>query len=149
MNVLISVDDMTADQLRELIERCERRKNDTPADTHGWSRARLIAHIEFMQPAPRGPYKKKKKKKAVRRRKKKRMPHNLGVGRHCLELLQRVIGHDREGHPLGLSYMEMMKMAQEKFPDSAVDERHLRWYAAKARRDDVEIPVYRKRSRWI
>jgi hypothetical protein len=40
----------------------------------------------------------------------------------------------------------MKRIAQAKFPMSAVDERHLRWYAAKARRDKRLVPAWRRHA---
>lgn len=71
------------------------------------------------------------------------MKRNTGVGRYCRELLAR------EASPgMGLSYQKIVQMARRKFPDSAVDERHVRWYAAKMRSDEEKIPADRGRSRW-
>lgn len=134
---------MTNEDLRQIVDIMERRAKSGAADVTRWSRAELISYIESLRPIP--------KPKRVRppRVRKPRMPRNTGVGRYCEEVLAIVVERDSEGHDWGLSYEKMTKMVQKEFPDSAADERHLRWYAAKMRRDGKTIPVYRERSRWI
>ena len=114
---------------RQLCEMAWRRK--APLAALKWPRGRLIQYLEANGP------------------KRKRMKKNLGVREYVYRLLERVIGETDDGLPIGLSYKKMVHMAQKKFPDSAVDERHVRWYANKYRADGGIIPVHRERSRWI
>lgn len=130
------------ENLREIVDVMERRADGPPCETAGWTRDELIHYIEALRPTPPA------RRPRVVRIRRPRMARNLGVGRYCQALLAKVVGRDDEGHEWGLSYEKMVKMAQRKFPDSAVDERHLRWYAAKMRREGMTPPVYRERSRW-
>lgn len=137
----IPLDMMTDDNLRDIVGVMERRARKMPANTARWGRRKIVRYINSLKrPDPIKPP----------RVRKKRMKKNLGVGKYCRDvLLSAVIGKTADGHPIGHSYMEMTKMAQAKFPDSAVDERHLRWYATQARADGMNIPVYRRKSVWI
>lgn len=132
---------MSREDLEAVARRMERRAVGEPEDLRKMTREQLVAYSESLrQPvAPR-----LSKKRAAG----SRMPKNRGVGRYCRELLARVIETNADG-PVGLSYNKMVKMAAQKFPDSRVDEKHLRWYAAQMRRDNKTIPVERRRSRWI
>lgn len=139
MKGLIPLDKLTDDDLREIIDVMERR-HKAKVDSRGWPRASLIAHIQRIGPPP--------VKAKPERRTKKRMPRNEGVAKYCREILTVVVGKDLDGHPVGLSYQKMTKMAQKKFPLSCVDERHLRWYACQMRSNGMTPPVHRERSRW-
>lgn len=143
MRGIVSLAKMTMANLREVIDVMERRAEGDPADTSGWTREQLIQYIEALRPVP------PTRRPRPERVRKARMKKNLGVGKFCLDMLARVVGRTLSDAPVGLSYNKMVQMAQKKFPDSAVDERHLRWYAAKARRDGLTIPVERERSRWM
>lgn len=139
---MISLDALTRDELEQIAVRMEcRNAGCEPADTQKMTRKALVCYIESLKK----PYRGLPKRPRVR---KERMPKNLGVGKYCRELLARVIEEGPEG-PVGFSYNKMVDMVQKKFPQSAVDDRHLRWYAAQMRRDDKKIPNNRKRSRWI
>lgn len=131
---IIPVAEMTDGDMLDVAWRC-----GAPAEATRWPRERLVEYIEAHEPPCPQVY--------VSRGPRPRMPKNLGVGRYCREILATVIRTDASG-PWGLSYAEMMKMAKKKFPDSCVDERHLRWYAAQMRREDMTIPVNRERSSW-
>ena len=116
---------LTDDDLREMAWR--RR---APVAATRWPRSRLIQYLEF---------------NGSRR---KRMKRNLGIREYVYRLLERVIGHTDDGMPIGLGYKKIMLAARRKFADSAVDERHIRWYANKYRADGGIIPVHRERSKW-
>lgn len=127
---------LTLKMLHEIAWRRQqvKRRFKPLVDTTSMTRAEIISFIETMAP-----------KERIR---KARMPKNTGVGRYCQALLAKVISNGPDG-PIGLSYNKMVKMIAKKFPESAADERHLRWYAAKMRRDDIRIPVERERSKWL
>lgn len=140
MRGMIPLRDLTMENLRDMAATLERRARvRVSEETRLWPRARLVKYIEELRPPER---------QKLPRAKRPRMPKNLGVGKYCRDLLAKVIGHTEDQLPIGLSYNEMVRRARKKFPDSCVDERHLRWYAAKMRREDQLIPVHRKRSRW-
>lgn len=135
---------LTVENLRQMVDRLERRRGratDSVSDTRGWPKARLVGYLEAKAPPER--------QKPLPRVRKQRMPKNLGVAKFCYGLLAVVTGHTEDKLPIGLSYNEMVKRAQAKFPDSCVDERHLRWYASKMRRENHVIPSHRGRSKWI
>ncbi len=137
MKGFIPLGRLSNSDLRQIVETAERKRGRATTDTSDWPRSRLVSHIEAYAPPA--------KQKRARR---PRMAKNLGVGKFCQELLARVVGQTVDGLPIGLSYNVMVATAQKKFPDSCVDERHLRWYAAKMRREDHLIPVHRGRSKW-
>src|SRR3990167_2876178 len=122
--------------------RMEVRAEGTPADLERMTRGQLVAYIEALRPPERARLKKARLPAG-------RMPKNLGVGRWCRQQLSKIIGQTPDGHPVGLSYAKIVAAANRKFPMSAFDERHARWYAAQMRRDGLMIPVERERSRWI
>lgn len=130
--------DLTIAELQQLADRMLRYNSHRAVPTDGMTRRELIEYIESMNkrwiPKPRP-------------KKGRRMPKNLGVGKWCRAILAEVIGQGPHG-PIGHSYTEMVKMAQKKWPLSAVDERHLRWYATKARGEGIMIPSDRPRSSW-
>lgn len=112
----------------------------------GWrgDREALIAEIERLRcREEREPLAMKK----FARRKRTTMAHS-GVGRYVIKQLAIVIATNDDGFPVGLSYAAVLARTRRKFPESVVDEHHVRWYAAKARRENILIPVYRKRSYW-
>ncbi len=117
------------------------RRLDRSVNLEVMNRAELIKYINSLAPV---------RSKCRLSPGKPRMAKNKGVGRYCKELLRRVIGTvEGTTQPIGLSYKQMVSMAQRKFPDSAVDERHLRWYATAMRAEGEMIPVHRKRSSWV
>lgn len=117
---------------RQLVEMAWRRK--APLAAARWPRGKLIQYLEARAPKVRG---------------KMRMKKNLGIRTYVFAQLSRVVGETSEGFPIGLSYERIVRSAKKKFPDSAVGELHIRWYANKMRADGYMIPVHRKRSRWI
>jgi len=83
----------------------------------------------------------------------------LGIGAAAYALLGEIKHHENDkgeklkvaaagSHPVGFSYSNILKRMQAKFPTSAVDQKHLRWYANKMRELDIFVPVYREKSDW-
>lgn len=147
---MVPLADMTRDQLLEIVDVAERRwAEGPPTDTRRWSKTQMVAYVESLRPDKRAPRKKLAERRATR------LKTHRGVGKYCLTLLATITGHTPDGLPIGLSYNRMVRMAQRRFPDSAVDERHLRWYASKARLEarlsgvELVMPVHRKRSVWV
>lgn len=138
---VIPLEAMTRPQLEEIAIRLENRADGDPSPIETMAPGDLVAYIESLKrPSAARPKK--------TRQKRPRMPKNRGVGKYCRELVMRVVATGPDG-PIGLSYNKMTKMVRRKFPDSAADERHLRWYAAQLRREDKRVPNNRERSRWI
>ncbi len=79
--------------------------------------------------------------------KDRRMPR-LGVGPYVKEILQQVVGKTADNFPIGLTYNEILDLAQTKFPESRVNARHVRWYASKLREQGIQPPVHRGMSKW-
>lgn len=131
--------DMSVAELREAVLNFSIRRRK-PADVDRMTRRQLVELAESLYVPPKPPRPRKRRP---------RSPKNVGIGKWCQEMLAKVVGHDTSGQPIGIGYNELVKMARRKFPKSAVDERHFRWYAAKMRREDKFIPVERPRSRWI
>ena len=125
---MIALDKVTDSQLLEMAFR--KRAPDVAAK---WPRGRLIQYID---------------KQAPKVKVKTRMKRNLGVRKFVYTLLERVVGETDDGLPIGLGYKKIVEMTHKKFPDSAVDKLHVRWYANKYRADGGLIPVHRERSRW-
>lgn len=106
-------------------------------------RSDLIARINKLLPA-RGPKIKSKK---------------LGIGAACYELLGKVLYYEDDGgvkhdapssgcHPVGIAYSKILKRVNDRFPESAVNRHHLRWYANRMRSLDMPIPAHREKSEW-
>lgn len=139
---VMNLDEMSDVELLELrntlaARRLVRRERDPIGDA---GRRALVVEIEAMAPQPRTirvPLVKPVERMARR-----------GVGKFCRELLAQVVGKTDEGEPLGMGYLRMLEVVRRRFPDSAVDEKHLRWYASQMRRDGHVIPAWRERSRW-
>ena len=130
---------MTRAELEEIVVRLETKARARPSDLARMTREALCRRAESLYVPPR------QKRPRVKR---PRSPRNLGIGRWCQALLAKIVGQGPHG-PIGLSYEKMVAMARRKFPMSAVDERHLRWYAAKMRREDKFVPADRPRSNWL
>ena len=137
------VGELSMDELRQLSDYLLRVNKNAVEPTGRMTRSELIAYVESLRIRP-GMARAKK----PRVKKKTRMTRNLGVGRRCREILATVVGRGEHG-PIGLSYTKMVEMVQKEFPTSAVDERHLRWYATKARAEGMAIPADRPRSSWL
>lgn len=135
------IEDMTRTELEDVVRLLESRGVGAPLRLGNMTRADLAEYAVSLRRPPR----QRLKAPFVPRQ---RMPKNLGVGKHVRRLLAKVIAQSPDG-PVGYPYKRIVAMAQRKFPDSAVDERHVRWYAAQMRRDDLTIPVNRARSNWL
>lgn len=83
----------------------------------------------------------------------------VGVGGYCEELLavvdhhvnidgEKVDAKTKGAIPVGLAYADILTRVTKKFPQSAVDANHLRWYNGRMRRNDVFAPVNRIQSSW-
>lgn len=79
---------------------------------------------------------------------KKVNARNRGIGEYCREQLLVIKGKTEDGHPMGLSYESILKAAQKRFPESAVNRGHLRWYSSRMRENGIEVPSYREKSDW-
>lgn len=140
--------DLAVEQLLELYNVVRVRRRLRPLEVWHGTRERLVFKIEkyerkrWKATHPRKEYM-RKQAAAERQRVKYR-----GVGKFVKGLLAEVIGHDEEGHPLGHSYMEILKKTKAVFPESAVDKKHVTWYCNKMREMGEQPPVYRERSKW-
>ncbi len=122
--------DMTIEELREAYARVAR----APAPLL-LGRRMLVRLIEGHAPPPPKP-------KPAPKPRRPRMACR-GVGRYVRELLALDVGGNR-----GLSYSVILKKTLKKFPESAVDQKHIAWYATSMRADNKTIPTDRERSRW-
>lgn len=82
-----------------------------------------------------------------------------GIGAACYAMLGEVLYHaDDDGtkhdkpfkgsHPVGIAYDKILTRIKHKFPESAVDRHHLRWYANRMRELDQPVPAHREKSHW-
>lgn len=121
----IAPDKMTVEQLREAVSVMSRRGGGSmPPRLRQWSRKRCIDWLNS-HAVPLA-----------------------SIGDFCRDLLRVVVGKTEEGYHVGLGYGKMKDIAQTHYPNSLVDEKHLRWYAHDMRDDGEIIPVYRERSKW-
>lgn len=70
----------------------------------------------------------------------------INVGDFCRLLLRVVVGKNKDGYAIGLSYHEMFKIVKCHFPHSAVNLTHFSFYATTMRSRGEIFPVYREPS---
>ena len=65
----------------------------------------------------------------------------VNIGAHSCELLREVVCQDQDGREVGLSYLDVLGLVRERYPECKTSVRSLQWYNSDMKGKGKSLPV--------